>query len=186
MPETIRSRSLSSSSSCVGNGDELAVDAAQRGPSRSAPGTACGETSRRGAGADHRQHVGVVLPVAGQDEALNLHFVVIPGGEQRADGPVDQPRGEHFLDGGPAFALDEAAGELAGRGGPLAIVAGQREEVDARAAAGRSAAATSTTVSPYCTRQLPAACLASAGFDREDAIADLFFYTILSMFCFLP
>ena len=62
-------------------------------------------------------------------EALNLHFVVEPLGKQRPDRPVDQAAGERFLHRRPAFALEEAAGELAGRGGPLAIVAGQREEV---------------------------------------------------------
>ncbi len=101
-----------------------------------------------GAGAVHRQHVAVVLPVAGHHERLNLHFVVEPFGKQRANGAIDQPRGERFLRRGPAFALEEAAGKLAGRRVPLAIVAGQREEV-AAAPWGVMRRGTSTTVSPY-------------------------------------
>ena len=40
-------------------------------------------------------------------------------------------RGEDLLGGGPAFALDEAAGELAGGVGLLAVVDDEREEVAA-------------------------------------------------------
>ena len=131
LPETIRSRSLSSSSSCVGNGTNWP----SMWPRRTEPiGPWNGKrrNAQRGRGAVHRQHVGVVLPIAGQHEALDLHFVVEPLGKQRPDRPVHQPRGERFLHRRPAFALEEAAGKLAGRGRPLAIVARQRKEVDAR------------------------------------------------------
>ena len=40
-------------------------------------------------------------------------------------------RGEHFLGGGPGLALDEAAGELAGGVGPLAVLDLEGEEVAA-------------------------------------------------------
>src|SRR5262249_8640503 len=56
-------------------------------------------------------------------------FAVEVGGEERPDGPVDQAGGQDLLGGGAALALDEAAGELAGGVGLLAVVHRQREEV---------------------------------------------------------
>ena len=41
--------------------------------------------AQRRRGAVHRQHVAIVLPIAGQHERLNLHFVDKAGGEQRAN-----------------------------------------------------------------------------------------------------
>ena len=69
--------------------------------------------------------------------ALALHFVLEAFGEQRANRAIHQPRGERFLGRRATFALDEAAGELAGRRDALAIIASQREEIDARAAGNR-------------------------------------------------
>jgi hypothetical protein len=90
------------------------------------------EAERR-RGAVHRQHVAVVLAIASHDEGLDLHFVVEAGGEQRANRPVHEPRGQRFLHRRTALALEKAAGEFAGSGGAFAIVAGEREEVDAGA-----------------------------------------------------
>ena len=109
----------------------LAIDAAQPyGGDRSL------ERQRRdaqaGTGTVHGQHVGIVLTIAGNDEGLDLHFVVEPFGKQRTNRPIDQTRGERLFHGRATFALQEAAGKLAGRGGALAIVAGEREEIDAR------------------------------------------------------
>ena len=73
----------------------------------------------------------------GQHEALDLDFVEEPLGELRPDGPVHEPGGEDLLGGRAAFPLEESAGEFARRGHALAIVAGQREEITARLAAGR-------------------------------------------------
>ncbi len=61
---------------------------------------------------------------------MNLHFVHEPLGEQRTQRAIDQPGGENFLGGRPAFALHEPAGEFAGGGAALAVVHLQREEVD--------------------------------------------------------
>ena len=83
LPETIRSRSLSSSSSCVGNGDELAVDPAQANRADRALERQR-RNAQRGRGAVHGQHVAVVLAIAGQDEGLDLHFVVKPVRETAA------------------------------------------------------------------------------------------------------
>ena len=63
----------------------------------------------------------------------DLRLVAPARGEQRADRAVDQAAGEHFLFGGLAFALEEAAGDAARRVGVFAVVDGQREEVDALA-----------------------------------------------------
>ena len=52
--------------------------------------------------------------------------------EQRADRPVDQARDQGLVLGGPALALEEAAGDLARGEGLLLVVHGQREEVLAR------------------------------------------------------
>ena len=54
--------------------------------------------------------------------------------EERADRAIDQARGQHLLLGLAPFALEEAAGDLAGGEGLLLVVAGQREEIDARRA----------------------------------------------------
>src|SRR5690606_3088152 len=50
-------------------------------------------------------------------------------GEQRADRAVDQPRGQGFLLGGAALALEEAARDAAAGVELFLVVDGQREEV---------------------------------------------------------
>ena len=52
-----------------------------------------------------------------------------PSGNKRTDRPVDQSRRQRFFFRRPAFALEEAAGDLAGSVSALLIVDGQREEV---------------------------------------------------------
>ena len=58
-------------------------------------------------------------------------------GEQRPDGPVDQAAGENFLLGGPAFALDEAAGKTPGGVSVLAVIHGEGEKIGAGLGLGR-------------------------------------------------
>ena len=77
---------------------------------------------------DHRQHVGVVLLVGRDDVAEHLHFVLEALGEQRADGAVDDPAAQDLAVARPAFALDEAARNLAGGVGLLLVLDRQREE----------------------------------------------------------
>jgi hypothetical protein len=67
--------------------------------------------------------------VGGQHDSHDLHFPQVAGGEQRADGAVDQPRGEDLLGGGTTLALDEAAGELARGVGLLAVIDDEGEEI---------------------------------------------------------
>ena len=72
------------------------------------------EIDERGRGADDAEHVGVVLLVGGEHGDDDLDVVAVALGEERADRPVGQARGEDRVLGGAAFALDEAAGDLAG------------------------------------------------------------------------
>ena len=62
----------------------------------------------------------------------DLHVVDEAFREQRPDRPVDQARGQRFLLGRTALALEEAAGNAARGIGLLLIVHGEREEVAAR------------------------------------------------------
>ena len=62
----------------------------------------------------------------------DLHLVVEALGEERPHRPVDQARGQRLELARAAFALEEAAGDLAGGVGLLDVVDGQREEVLAR------------------------------------------------------
>ena len=87
---------------------------------------------QRGGAADHGDDVGVVLQVVAEHGGDDLHLVAEALGEQRADRPVDQAADQHLLLGGPAFTLEEPAGDLAGGERLLLVVDGEREEVLAR------------------------------------------------------
>jgi hypothetical protein len=86
-----------------------------------------------------------------------LHFVEEAFGEKRAAGAVAQARGEDFLLGRAAFALEVAAGETAGRGIFFAVIDGEREEVLAGLMVEATEAATKTMVSPTVTVTAPLA-----------------------------
>ena len=92
--------------------------------------------AERGAGGGAGDHVGIGLAVMAEHQSLQLDLVQEALGEERADRTVDHAHGEDFLLRRRAFALAEAAREAADRGVLLAVVAGQREEVDARARIG--------------------------------------------------
>ena len=79
--------------------------------------------------ADHRRDVGVDFRVERQHLRHDLDFVVEAVREQRPDRPVDEARGQRLLLGGAAFALEEAAGDLARGVGLLGVVDGEREEI---------------------------------------------------------
>jgi hypothetical protein len=59
----------------------------------------------------------------------HVHFVEEAFREQRTDRAVDQARGQGFMLAGLGFALEEAAGNLAGGVGLLDVVHREREEV---------------------------------------------------------
>src|SRR5215472_7682150 len=111
--------------------DILPIDIADAGGADGAEEGNAGDGQRR-RGTDHGDDVRIVLQVMAQHRADDLGLVAVAGGEERADRPIDEARGQHLLLGGPAFALEEAAGNLAGGEGLFLVVHGQREEVDAR------------------------------------------------------
>ena len=84
---------------------------------------------QRGARTDHRRNVGRHLRVERQHVHDDLHFVVEAFRKQRPQRPVDQARRQRFELARPAFALEEAARDLAGGIGLFDVVDGQREEV---------------------------------------------------------
>ena len=84
---------------------------------------------QRGRRGDHRDDVGLVLAVVGEDLRDAQDFVVEAFGEQRPDRTVDQSAGQRFLFGRPALALEEAAGNASRGREFFLVVDGQREEV---------------------------------------------------------
>ncbi len=85
-----------------------------------------GERGRRG---DHRQDVGLVLAVIAQHLGDDVDLVVEALGEEGADRAVDETRDQGLLLGRAALALEEAAGDAAGRAIFFLIVDGEREEI---------------------------------------------------------
>ena len=116
--------------------DELAIHAAHaHGANRGAEGNVR-KRQRAGGGVD-ADHVGIVFLVGGEDQRNHLGLVAETVGEERADGAVDLAAGQHFFFAGPAFALDEAAGDASAGVSVLAVVDGEGEEVDALPRVGR-------------------------------------------------
>src|SRR6185369_2902094 len=108
-------------------GDELVVDqryahAADRaGPWNVGDGEG-------GAGAVDHRDVGVVDQIGRHELTDDLHFIEETLGEERAAGTVAKAGDQNFALGRTTFAFEIAAGEPAGRGVFVAVVAGQREE----------------------------------------------------------
>ena len=94
-----------------------------------------GDRQRGGCGGAG-EHVGVVLAIVRHDPYLDLDLVDEAIGEERTDRAVDHPHREDLFLVWRALALAEAAWELARRGGLLAVVDGEREEVEALARLG--------------------------------------------------
>ncbi len=82
-------------------------------------------------GSDQRENVGIVLHVMRQHGDDDLGLVAPAIDEQGADRTVDQTGNQRFLFGGPAFALEVAAGNAARGVGLFDVIDGQRQEVDA-------------------------------------------------------
>ena len=130
LPATIRSRRLRRRCSNVG----LIRNSPSISPTRTPAmlrvnGTLGDREGRRGAG--DGQHVAVVLDVGGEHERDDLRLVAPSGGEERPDRAIDEPAREHFLLARLAFALEETAGNPAGRVRVLTVVDRQRQEIDA-------------------------------------------------------
>jgi hypothetical protein len=133
--------------------------------------TQCDRRERR----DRRKDVGLVLLVGRENlrEDLDLAFESV--GEQRPDRPVDDPTAEDLLRRRAAFALEEATGEAASGGRLLAVLDGQREEVDVvallRALRGSEHHRVAVAHHAGAVGELGHA----AGFERQQAAADLAF-----------
>ena len=83
---------------------------------------------QRERGREQREHVGVVFLVGGDDVDEHLHFVLEAFREQRPDGAVDDAARQDLVIVRTPFALDEAAGNLAGGVGLLLVLDREREE----------------------------------------------------------
>ena len=114
--------------------DERAVDHADAGAADRAHEGHAGE-GQRGRGGDHGDDVGIVLEVMAENGDDDLRLAAVAVGEERADRAVDQAGDERLVLARTAFALEVAAGDLAGGEGLFLVVDGQREEVDARLSA---------------------------------------------------
>ncbi|MNL02136.1 hypothetical protein D3C87_1226350 [compost metagenome] len=89
------------------------------------------QCERSGCG-NHRQNVRVIFEVVLNDRYDNLRVVLVAFRKQRADRAVDQAGNQRFLLRRTAFALEIAAGDLAGCVGLFLVVHGEREEVLSR------------------------------------------------------
>ena len=74
-------------------------------------------------------NVGIDLGIDRHHRRDHLHFVEEAVGEQRPDRAVDEARGQRLLLRRTSFALEKAAGDLAGGVGLFLVVDGQRKEV---------------------------------------------------------
>ena len=104
------------------------LEANASGAHRAHEGNARNGQRRRGA--DHGDDIGVVLQIMAEGGADDLGFVAEAIGEQRTDRTVDQAADQGFLLGRPAFALEEAARNLAGGKCLFLIIDGEREKID--------------------------------------------------------
>ncbi len=87
--------------------------------------------AERGARARGREHVRIVLRIAGDALPLDLHLVGEALGEEGTQRAVGEAARQDFAGGRPAFPLEEAAGKTAGCGQALAVIDGEGEEIDA-------------------------------------------------------
>ncbi len=106
------------------------IDEADTGGTDRALEGRAGNCQRRGGG-NQRQNVGVVFHVMRQHGNDDLGLVAPALDEQRTDRTIDQAGDQRLLFGGPAFALEIAAGNASRGIGLFDVVDGQRQEVDA-------------------------------------------------------
>src|SRR5438477_2965269 len=106
--------------------DELPVDATDadstdRSGKRNVGNAKC---CRR---AVERENIGIVFAVRAQEKADDLGIVEITLWKERPERPIDHARGERFLFGRSAFALEIASREFPHRGGFFAVIDRERE-----------------------------------------------------------
>ena len=108
--------------------DNFAFDPAHPHRSHRAFVRDVGDQQRR-RGGDQREHVGVVVTIGGQYRHDYLSLAVVALGEQRTHRAVNQARGQNLFLGCAPFALEKAAGNLAGSERLLDVVHRQRQKV---------------------------------------------------------
>ena len=92
---------------------------------------------KRGGGADQGRDLGRAVVIDAHDRCHDGNIVAEVGGEERADGAVDDAAGQDALFTGTTLAAVEGAGDAADGVKLLLKVDGEGEEVDAVARAGR-------------------------------------------------
>ena len=118
-----------------GIGDEAAFDQADAHGAERAEKRNIGEGQGGRSGVDAAD-IGIVFRVGGQDQGDDLGLALEAFGEHRTDRPVNLAAGENFALAHAPFALDKAAGNASAGIGVLAVVDGERKEVDALAGLG--------------------------------------------------
>ena len=118
-----------------GIGDEAAIDQADAHRAERAEKWNIGNGQGSRSGVDAAD-IGIVFRVGGENQGDDLGLAPEAFGEHRTDRPVNLAAGEHLALAHAPFALDEAAGEASTGIGVLAVVDGEREEVDALAGLG--------------------------------------------------
>ena len=118
-----------------GIGDEAAIHQADAHRADRAEKRNIGEGQSGRSGVDAAD-IGIVFRVGGEDEGDDLGLALEAFGEHRTHRPVDLAAGEHLALAHAPFALDKAAGNASAGVGVLAVVDGERKEVDAVAGFG--------------------------------------------------
>ena len=111
-----------------GIGDELAIDASHANRADRSRERDIAHTERCGCAID-REHVGIILSIRAQENGDDLGVVEIAGGEEGTQWAIRHSRGEGFLLGRTAFALEITAGKFSDGCRFLAVIDGEREEV---------------------------------------------------------
>ena len=147
VPATTRSRSDSPNCGKRRVHDQLAVHAPDaHGADRAVKGNV--GDRQGGGGGDHSEGIGKVVEIHGEGQGDHLNIVAHAIGEQRTKRAVDQAGGEDGFFGGPAAALDKAAGDFADGVLALFVVAGKGEEIDSERGSWLMVAVAITMVSP--------------------------------------
>ena len=118
-----------------GIGDEAAIDQADAHCAKRAEKRNIGKGQGGGSGVDAAD-IGIVFRVGGEDEGDDLGLALEAFGEHGTDRPVNLAASENFALAHAAFALDKTAGDASAGIGVLAIIDGERKEVDALAGFG--------------------------------------------------
>ena len=107
---------------------QLALDQRHPHGAQRAPEGEAGQ-AERGGGADHGQHIRIILVVGRDHQVDDLNLIAETLRKERADRPVDEAAGERLLFVRPALALEETSGDLPARVSALSILHGERQEV---------------------------------------------------------